>query len=160
EHADVSELAIAPFASADATTYAVRNGARVSYHGYKAPADVVPQPVVDTLAAAFQEGAKVGQLMVTAAGQGGTHNDGQRLLPSGFDFENIIAVAGTTKQHRLWSHSNYGATSVDLGAPGAGIWTMDIRGGDYGKFDNTALGAAHVTGAAALLLARNPNLSD
>jgi hypothetical protein len=159
EHADVAELAIAPLASPDAMMYAAKNGARVAYHGYKAPGDVVPQPVLDALVAAAQEAAKVGQLMVTAAGQGGTDNDVRPFLPSGLDFENIIAVAGTNKQDRLWSHSNYGGTSVDLGAPAAFIWTTDVPGGDYGRFDNAAFGAAHVAGAAALILARNPTLS-
>ena len=43
--------------------------------------------------------------------------------PSGYDVANVIAVAAIDKTGGLASFSQYGATTVDLGAPGVDIWS-------------------------------------
>ncbi|MFA6547393.1 MAG: immunoglobulin-like domain-containing protein [Candidatus Magasanikbacteria bacterium] len=67
-------------------------------------------------------------LFITAAGNGGSdsvgdNNDGAsaHMYPSDFDLDNIISVAATDQNDVLTNFSNYGATSVDVSAPGVNI---------------------------------------
>lgn len=61
-------------------------------------------------------------LFVAAAGNDdGKNNDQYPHYPSGLDNPNIIAVASTDQNDGLSSFSNYGPTSVDVGAPGSNI---------------------------------------
>ena len=65
----------------------------------------------------------VGHIFVTAAGNAqGFHGpdniDQNRVYPAAYNLGNIITVAATTSNDRRASFSNYGAFSVDLGAPG------------------------------------------
>ena len=96
-------------------------------------------------------------LVVCAAGNDGDNTDESRCYPAGFDCENIISVAATKKSDYLRSDSNYGLTTVDLGAPGNGVWTTANDG--YDKFNQTSCAAPHVTGVAALILSVRPELS-
>ena len=69
-------------------------------------------------------------LFVAAAGNDGLNNDSTPQYPSSYDLENIIAVANTDKNDNLHWSSNYGRASVDIAAPGAGIWST-IPGNGY-----------------------------
>lgn len=60
-------------------------------------------------------------LFVIAAGNDGTNNDLTPSYPASYNQPNIIAVAATTQTDSLASFSNFGATSVDVGAPGTNI---------------------------------------
>ncbi len=60
-------------------------------------------------------------LIVAAAGNNGRDNDSSPSYPASYDLDNIIAVAATDRDDALASWSNYGAESVDLGAPGVAI---------------------------------------
>src|SRR5215218_8864715 len=67
-----------------------------------------------------------GSLFVAAAGNGGDdgigdNNDVLPDYPSSYDLPNILTVAAVDNQGKLASFSNYGATSVDIAAPGVGI---------------------------------------
>jgi subtilisin family serine protease len=67
-----------------------------------------------------------GILFVAAAGNvdNGTREPNNDLVPhfpSNFDVPNIISVAATNQADNLSSFSHFGATSVDLGAPGESV---------------------------------------
>ncbi|HZN02383.1 MAG TPA: S8 family peptidase, partial [Candidatus Polarisedimenticolia bacterium] len=58
---------------------------------------------------------------VAAAGNDGTDNDVSPHYPSNYDLANVISVAATDHNDAKASFSNWGATTVDLGAPGVNI---------------------------------------
>ncbi len=70
---------------------------------------------------------------------------------------NVIAVAATNASDVLASYSTRGAF-VDVAAPGVGIFST-FPGGAYGSLGGTSMATPHVSGLAALVLARNPFLT-
>ena len=94
-------------------------------------------------------------LFVAAAGNSGTNNDTTASYPSNYDAANVIAVAAIDKTGGLASFSQYGARTVDLGAPGVGIWSTTALNG-YSAYDGTSMATPHVTGAAALYASTHP----
>lgn len=94
-----------------------------------------------------------GILFVAAAGNDASDNDLVPAYPGNYDAPNVVAVAATTNQDTLADFSNYGATSVDLGAPGDLI-ASTIRNGNYSIFSGTSMAAPHVSGAAMLVLSQ------
>ena len=60
-------------------------------------------------------------LFVAAAGNSSSDNDSYPHYPSSYECSNIIAVAATDHSDNMASFSSYGATSVDVGAPGVNI---------------------------------------
>ena len=106
--------------------------------------------------ALFDEISRANQndiLFVAAAGNSGTNNDDTPAYPSSYAVPNVVAVAATNNQDALASFSNYGPTSVHLGAPGVQVLST-LPGANYGYFSGTSMATPHVSGAAALLLSR------
>lgn len=64
-----------------------------------------------------------GVVFCAAAGNDATDNDSNGHFPSSYNAANIIAVASTDHTDTLSWFSNYGATSVDLAAPGSDIYS-------------------------------------
>jgi subtilase family serine protease len=90
-------------------------------------------------------------LLVAGAGNDGTDNDVSPFYPAAFDAPNVIAVASTSFSDDLSWFSNYGATSVDVAAPGEFILST-IVGNTYEYESGTSMATPHVSGAAALVL--------
>src|SRR6266568_3947548 len=106
---------------------------------------------------AVQSARDAGIIWVAAAGNSGADNDATPLYPASYEFDNIIAVAATTRTDDLANFSNYGATNVDLGAPGASIFsTGNLSDSDYSYVDGSSFSAAHVSGACAIVWAHFP----
>ncbi|TDM06903.1 MAG: peptidase S8 [Ideonella sp. MAG2] len=97
-------------------------------------------------------------LFVAAAGNSGLNTDVSPNYPSGYTSANIIAVASITSSGSLSGFSNYGATSVDIGAPGSSIWSTvpTSTGAGYANYSGTSMATPHVTGAAAFYASRHP----
>ncbi len=135
---------------ASAIRYAADHGSRVSNNSWGGGGNT-------TLSNAIVYAGNQGHVVVAAAGNNGSNNDITPFYPSSYSHSNIIAVAATTSSGGLAGYSNYGATRVDLGAPGSGIYSTTPGG--YGYKDGTSMATPHVTGVVGLLLARNPNLT-
>ena len=102
-------------------------------------------------------------LFVAAAGNSSSNNDTTASYPSNYDSANVIAVAAIDANGGLASFSSYGATTVDLGAPGVGIWSTvpaSQKGrifSSYASYSGTSMATPHVTGACALYKSINPS---
>ena len=112
---------------------------------------------------AFYEGLEVAKqndhLFVASAGNNGNlDNDQYPKYPASYDNSNIISVANTTSTDGISSSSHYGLTTVDLGAPGSGIYST-TPDNTYGNKSGTSMASPHVAGAAALLLSECGSLS-
>jgi len=105
------------------------------------------QAMLDEINAANAED----MLFVAAAGNNGFNNDALPSYPASYRAPNVIAVAATTNTDARAYFSNYGATSVHLGAPGLDILSTTI-GNTYTSFSGTSMATPHVSGAAALVL--------
>ena len=101
---------------------------------------------------------------MAAAGNGGAdrisdNNDVNPFYPASFNLPNILSVAAVDNQGKLASFSNYGATSVDIAAPGVGILSTRPNN-TYGSDNGTSMATPHATGAAALVASMEPTLLD
>lgn len=108
---------------------------------------------------AIQRANDANILFIAAAGNAGRNNDITPSYPASYTNPNIIVVAAIDKFGNLASWSNYGATSVDLGAPGVGILSTipkKYNQSGYSSYSGTSMATPHVTGAAALYAAAHP----
>jgi subtilisin family serine protease len=108
------------------------------------------QPLYDAIAAAGAQG----HLFVAAAGNSGVDADFSPMYPAAYDLENIVSVAATDHNDFLAGFSNYGAVSVDLGAPGVDVYST--MPGGYGYLSGTSMATPHVAGVAALVRDLHP----
>jgi len=130
-----------------AIQYAIDNGAKVINASFGD--DDFSQTEKEAIIAADSAGV----LFVAAAGNDGDNNDIVDCYPSNCDVPNIIAVAATDQNDNLCDWSNYGATKVDLAAPGLRIYST-IPDNSYGYKDGTSMATPYVAGVAGLIWAQ------
>ena len=94
-----------------------------------------------------------GVSLVAAVGNEGL---GKVNYPAAYD--GVIGVSSVGSSGRVANFSNFG-DGVDLAAPGVGLLTAG-NSSKMGLFSGTSISTAIVTGAIAMELARNPNLSQ
>lgn len=99
-------------------------------------------------------------LFVVAAGNGGLleigyDTDKFPVYPASLPYDNVISVGNLLFNGHLDDSSNYGATSVDIAAPGCYILST-VPDNSYAFMTGTSMAAPMVTGAAALIYSARP----
>ena len=110
--------------------------------------------------AAVERCRSAGVLFVAAAGNESNNNDSLASYPASYTADNIVSVAATTKSDGLASFSNYGLVSVDLAAPGEGLYsTVSSSNSAYATYSGTSMATPHVAGVLAMMVAQFPTES-
>ncbi|MEQ7799278.1 S8 family serine peptidase [Pedobacter sp. ASV1-7] len=141
-----------------AIRYAVDNGAKLinmSFGKYFSPHS-------EWVNDAIRYAGKKGVLLFHAAGNEGKNIDSIAFYPSaiikGKRADNLIRVGASTPSGEAASISNYGASNVDVFAPGVKIRSTGLDNG-YQTADGTSLATPISTGVAALIWSYYPELS-
>jgi len=136
----------------DAIDYAAANGADVINASWGGTGE---NPALD------QTIADSGLLFIAAAGNSGIDLDapGADFFPAESPAPNVLTVGAIDQTGQIADFSNFGATRVDLMAPGTNILsTFPAQSGCpspcYAWSDGTSMAAPHVTGIAALALSK------
>ena len=125
-----------------------------------------PSPSSTVLESAVAAASDAGALIVASAGNSGGI---EPHYPA--DYPQVLSVSAVGPDGRLASYSSYGPT-VDIAAPGGDmlfgdetfgvlstVWNFKTGTPTYAFYEGTSMAAPHVSGVAALLLAREPGLT-
>ncbi|WP_419175289.1 S8 family serine peptidase [Desulfosediminicola sp.] len=130
----------------EAIQYAVQKGAKLSNNSWGS--EGFSQALKEAIGAADH-------LVIAAAGNSSSFTDITPFYPAAYDLPNIISTAATDHNDNLAAFSNYGPSTVHLGAPGVDILSTTPNE-SYEHMSGTSMAAPHVTGVAALLMAEFP----
>lgn len=111
------------------------------------------QVLNQAIAYAYQKGV----VMVAAAG-----NWASEELSSPATISQVIAVSATDRNDELAKFSSFGP-EIDIAAPGDKIYSTlwdPYKGSTYAEMSGTSMASPMVAGLAAMLLAKNPKLSN
>ena len=134
-------------AIAEAFDYAGKMGVRVVNASLGGPG------LDQTQLAAIQ--AHPNTLYVIAAANDNVNNDVTPYGPCALPAANIMCVGASDENDRRASFSNYGATSVDVFAPGTAILSTHISPA-YAYLQGTSMASPNAAGVAALVLSARP----
>jgi thermitase len=117
-----------------------------------------PEASVDELRV-LKEAEKKGILVIAAAGNERSNIDDKRhaYYPASYGLSNIITVGAHDDNLNIIPSSNYGKNSVDIAAPGHRI-RSSIPGNGAGYMTGTSQATAFVSGVAALIKAKYPDM--
>ena len=100
--------------------------------------------------AVFDSLGAEGILNIAATANVGNDIDVVGDMPTACGSDWLITVTNTNRFDELSGGSGFGATTIDLGAPGTQILST-LPGNNYGSQSGTSFAAPHVSGAVALL---------
>lgn len=141
------------YLATQAIRWAVDHGADVINASFGGP---VSGAALTALTAAVDYAANAGVLVVAAAGNDSGNRDTSVMYPASLTSDGVVTIGSTDAADRPAASSAYGATSVDLFAPGEKVVTTWDDGG-YRLVSGTSIAAPHVTGAIADFLALDPD---
>ena len=133
--------------------YAIAIGCRLTSNSWGGGG--FSQALLDVINAA----GAAGQLFVAASGNSSANTDTNPHYPSAYDSPYIISVAATDHNDNLASFSNFGATTVDIAAPGVNILSCQ-PGGGYQLLSGTSMATPHVSGVVGLAMGRFPSATN
>lgn len=141
--------------------YAVDNGAQIINCSFGGGYSTSNDTIIDYIHA-------LGGLVVAAAGNENKDIDADPQSPISNDRSNnrVLGVASSDHNDVKSTFSNYGATYVDISAPGSLIYSTLFNNGsasfstDYGLESGTSMSTPIASGAAALLKSYNSSLTS
>lgn len=139
--------------------YARTNGAKIINASLDSPS--YSQALSNAIVAARDAGI----IFIASAGNDSTNDDVIPRYPACYQIDNIVSVAYTTRNDTLGGFSNFGATNVDLAAPGDQMYSTFPASDSYYyppsglgiNIAGTSFSAPIVSGACALLMAQYPS---
>jgi Subtilase family/Secretion system C-terminal sorting domain/SprB repeat len=102
--------------------------------------------------ALYDSMGRYGIISATAGPNNNVNVETAHDIPTECPSRYMIGVTNTTQSNKLNPQAGYGVKSIDLGAPGSGIYSC-FQSNGYGLETGTSMATPHVTGAVAALFA-------